>query len=336
MSVAFMRPVRENDFEAVHALAVQSGGGMTNLPSDPAALKKRIRFAAESFAKGATKPGAELYTMVLEHEGKVIGTSAVFSQIGLESGFINYRINREFYSSSHRKTPLMRRVLVPTHDFTGRAEVGQLFISPHARGGGLGKLLGRARYMFIAQKPEIVHEHVCAELRGWRAPDGSQPFWNAVGRHFFEMEFEEADAYNAAHGNQFIEDLLPRYPVYVALLPEDARACLGRPHDNARPAYKMLMEEGFQFNDYIDVFDGGPLVDVKVKNIRTVRDSRVLKVTRIETTDGPDALLAAGEVASFRCCRARAKVEGEAVTIDAATAKALNVEKGSAVRWAAW
>jgi len=337
MTTPFMRPVRADDLAAIHALARQSGGGMTNLPMDQKSLKAKIDIALESFASNSCAPGAQAYMLVLEREGQVIGSAGVFSQIGLKGGFINYRVNREFYSSAHRERPLMRRVLVPSHDFTGRAEVGQLFIAPSARGGGFGKLLARARYMFMAQKPEIIADHVCAELRGWRAPDGSQPFWEAVGRHFFEMEFEAADAYNAAHGNQFIEDLMPRYPIYVALLPKAARDCIGKPHDSAVPAYKMLMEEGFQFNDYIDVFDGGPLLDVKVNNIRTIRESRLLQVVGVESElADPEALLASGEVQTFRCARAPARILGEEVVISSSAARALGVESGSMIRWASW
>lgn len=337
MSIAFMRPVREGDVDAVAALARQAGGGMTNLPADRDALKARIDFACESFAKNAKEPGGEVYMLVLERGGKVIGTAGIFSAIGLEHGFVNYRIVKEFYSSSQLGKRCIRRALVPTHDFTRRAEVGMLFISPDARGGGYGKLLARSRYMFIAQKPEIIADHVCAELRGWRSPDGEQPFWNAVGRHFFDMEFEEADGCNAAWGNEFVEDMMPRYPIYAELLPPEAQACLGRPHDSAAPALKMLLGEGFVFHDYIDVFDGGPLVDAKVKNIKTIKESRVLTVSDVAASvDGADALLAAGAVAGFRCCRGKAKVEGETVALDKQTAAALNIEKGGAVRWAPW
>jgi len=334
---AFMRPVREADFDAILALARQAGGGMTNLPSDAKALKARVKFACDSFAKGATKPGGEIYMLILEEGGKVLGTAGVFSAIGLESGFVNYKINHEFYFSRDLGKRSIRRVLVPTHDFTMRAEVGMLFISPQARGGGMGKLLARSRYMFIAQSPSIVADHVCAELRGWRGPDGSQPFWNAIGRRFFDMEFEEADAANAANGNQFIEDMMPRYPVYVELMPEDARQCIGKPHDSAKPAWKMLIEEGFLFNDYIDVFDGGPLVDARVKDLRTVKESRVVTVADIaDKIDGAPALVASGAVATFRATKAAAKVEGDRIVIDRAAAAALNIDKGSAVRWAAW
>lgn len=337
MSHAFMRPAREGDFRDIHEMAKVSGGGMTNLPSDEKALRAKIDVALNSYAKQATKPGGEAYMLVLEKNGHVIGTAGVFSAIGLDTGFVNYKINTEFHFSHQLKKRAARHVLVPTHDFTGRAEVGQLFISPAARGGGYGKLLGRSRYMFIAQKPEIIADHVCAELRGWRAPDGSQPFWNAVGRRFFDMEFEAADAANAASGNQFIEDMMPRYPIYVDMMPRDARECLGKPHDSAIPALKMLEEEGFLWNDYVDVFDGGPLVDARVKDIKTIRRSQVLTVSDVaDHVEGADALLAAGAVSTFRCCKGKAKIDGDRVVIDRATAAALTVDKGSKIRWAAW
>lgn len=336
MTLRYMRPVRESDFPAVLALARQSGGGMTNLPMDETTLRAKIRNAVACFEKGATAPGGEFYMLVLDDGGEAVGTAAVFASIGGATGFVNYKVNREFYFSVSLKKRFSRDVLVPTHDFTDCGEVGSLFLSPSVQGGGWGRLLARSRYLFIAQRPEIVADPVCAELRGWRAPDGAQPFWNAVGRRFFGMDFEEADAWNAAFGNQFIEDLMPRYPIYVDMLPEDARHCLGRPHDDARPALKMLFEEGFAFNNYIDVFDGGPLVDARQRDIRTIRDSRVLTVVVGDASRGEDALLASGAVETFRCCKTTARVEGDRVVVDAETARTLEVDAGALIRWAKW
>ena len=257
MTNAFMRPVRKDDFDQILALAKQSGGGMTNLPPEPDALRPRIDFAASSFEKNATEPGGEVYMMVLEVDGKVMGTSAVFSSVGLEHGFVNYRINKTVHASKQIKKRIERRLLVPTHDFTGCGEVGSLFLSPDARGQSFGKFLAKTRYLFIAQHRELIADPVCAELRGWRGPNGEQPFWEALGKPFFDMEFEAADVANSAMGNQFISDLMPRHPIYVALLPKEARDILGKPHDNAAPAFNMLLKEGFSYRGYIDVFDGG-------------------------------------------------------------------------------
>ncbi len=333
-----VRPVRRSDFDQVLALAHTSDGGMTNLPKDPEALRARIEASAVAFEKNAKEPGGEIYFLVLEKGDEILGTAAVFSAIGREAGFVNYKVNYTFQASKPLGKRVRRRVLVPTHDFTDCSEVGGLYLSPNARGGGYGKLLARARYLFIAQRPEIIAEHICAELRGWRAPDGSQPFWDAVGRHFFEMEFEEADVYNAAYGNQFIADLMPRYPIYACLLPEIARYSIGKPHDSARPALQMLIEEGFSYDDYVDVFDGGPLVDTKVGNLRTVRDSRVARIAALSLEGNPPAgyLLAAGAVGTFRCVRAGATLGPDGLACASEAASALGVLVGDEVRYIAW
>lgn len=338
MGDAFIRPVRREDFDAIFALAKQSGGGMTNLPSEPEALRARIEFACDSYEAGATEPGGEVYMMTLEQDGKVLGTSAVFSAIGLDHGFVNYLINKNVHVSKQLKKRIERRLLVPTHDFTGCSEVGSLFLSPDARGGGFGKFLARARYLFIMQHRELIADPVCAELRGWRGPDGEQPFWDAIGKPFFDMEFEAADVANSAMGNQFIADLMPRHPIYVALLPKEARDILGRPHDNAMPAFNMLLKEGFAYRGYIDVFDGGPLVDAHIDDIKTVQDSKAFQISAIaDPGEGASVMLiAAGRLSSFRVVRAPAKASGGELVIDKDAARDLNVKKGDDVRAVAW
>ncbi|WP_425408924.1 arginine N-succinyltransferase [Hyphococcus sp.] len=336
MSVAVMRPVRREDFEAVLSLAKQSGGGMTNLPGDPDALKARIEFAVQSFEANADAPSGEVYMMVLEEAGKVLGTAAVFSAIGLEHGFVNYRINKTVHVSSQLKKRIERRLLMPSHDFTGCGEVGSLFLSPEARGGGYGKYLAKSRYLFIAQHRRLIADPVCAELRGWRDKNGEQPFWESLGKLFFDMEFEDADLTNSALGNQFISDLLPRHPIYVAMLPKAARDILGKPHDDALPAFNMLLREGFAFRGYIDVFDAGPLVDAHIDDIATIKNSKLCDAKIGDPGDAPVHLLAAGYLTTFRTARAPAKIDGDAVTISTDTAAALGVKPGDDVRAVKW
>ncbi len=337
MALALIRPVQREDFDTVLALAQQSGGGMTNLPSDPAALRARIDGSCESYESNPTEPNGEVYMMVLEIDGRVLGTTGVFSAIGLESGFVNYRISKSVHASKQLKKRVVRRLLVPTHDFTGSAEVGMLFLAPDARGGGYGKFLARARYLFIALHKALIADPVCAEMRGWRGPDGEQPFWEALGKPFFDMEYEAADIANASMGSQFIADMMPRHPIYAALLPEAARKILGKPHDKAMPAFNMLLHEGFAFRGYIDVFDGGPLVDAQIDDIETVRNSKTYKIADIaDPGDAPEMLMAAGRLSTFRAARAPAKADGNALVIGVDAAKALGIEKGDSVRAVEW
>ncbi|MEO0675092.1 MAG: arginine N-succinyltransferase [Pseudomonadota bacterium] len=340
-AVPVIRAVREEDFPQIHALAQLTGGGMTNLPRDRDALYSRIAFALESFDAGASEPGGENYILVLDRGGEILGTAGIFSAIGLESGFVNYRINTMFHFSEQLGKRISRRMLVPTHDFTGASEVASLFLSPDARGGGFGKLLARSRYLFVAQAPHLFSDRMCAELRGWRDAEGGQPFWEAVGSHFFDMDFESADQHNSRAGNQFIADLMPIYPIYVAVLPETARSCIGKPHDSARPAYEMLLREGFEYTGYVDVFDGGPLVEAKVNAIKTVRDS-VPCAVRVGEVPGtsPVMLLAVGTGKEFRCTRGPAlmdpRTDGPAITMTRDCAAALQVDDGAPIRAIAW
>jgi len=337
MSVPFIRPVRPEDFDQLRDFARVTGGGMTNLPDDDVALRERLARAVASFASGASEPGSEVYMMALGKDGRILGTTGVFSAIGLKQGFINYKLIDEVHYSEEFNRTTRRTVLMPSHDFTGCAEVGMLFVSPEARGMGAGKLLARARYLFIAQKPEIIADHICAELRGWRGENGEQPFWDSVGKNFFEMSFEQADLHNAAHGNQFIQDLLPRHPVYTVFLSQAARDCIGRPHKGAQPAYDMLIDEGFEWDNYVDIFDGGPLVDAKTSQIRTIRESAVKRLSATQDVkDGKKMLLAAGAVSSFRCIQEVARVDGDTLVISNDAAKALNVNPGDEVRCVAW
>ena len=52
---------------------------------------------------------------------------------------------------------------------------------------------------------------------------GNAPFWDALAGRFFGMSFPEADEFNAVHGTQFIADLMPKTPIYVALLADSAQ-----------------------------------------------------------------------------------------------------------------
>src|SRR6185436_12721402 len=93
---------------------------------------------------------------------------------------------------------------------------------------------------------------------------------------FFGMNFQEADAFNATHGTRFIADLMPKTPIYTAMLPESARAVMRIPHPTGRAAMRMLEQEGFTGGSYVDIFDGGPTMAAATDSIRTVREAREL------------------------------------------------------------
>src|SRR3546814_5019350 len=53
---------------------------------------------------------------------------------------------------------------------------------------------------------------------------------------------------------------------------------LGLPHPSGRAAMRMLENEGFGFDNYIDIFDGGPTMTARTDRVKAVRDARTAAV----------------------------------------------------------
>lgn len=312
-----VRPARGDDLDALCALAELTGGGFTNLPCNREALKARIERSLASLGRSVEAPGDELYLLVLEHRpsGLVRGTAAVFGSIGVSAPFYSYKITSISLHSRELARTFRTRVLHLVNDFDGASEVGGLFLHPDVRTGGLGRLLARSRYMFIARHRDRFADRCLAELRGVIRADGSSPFWDGLAGRFFGMDFVEADHFNSVHGNQFIADLMPKYPVYAALLPESAVDVMGMEHPDGRGARRMLEQEGFRFNAYIDIFDGGPTLDVETDRIRTLMEAKAARATPVPTCDWATALIAYGELADFRALACPALLDGELATV---------------------
>ena len=296
-----VRPASAADLDNLKALAERTGGGFTNLPHDRQALAERLAWSDRSFAAELSEPEDEKYMLVLEHvpSGRIGGTAALFSRVGVRMPFYSYKLTTLSMASQELGRTFRTGVLHLVNDFDGASEVGGLFLHPDLRTGGLGRLLARSRYLFLALHRLRFGDRVLAELRGRMREDGSAPFWDGLAGRFFGMGFQEADAFNAARGNQFIADLMPKFPVYVALLPEEAQETIGQPHDAGVAAKRLLESEGFAFHGYVDIFDGGPTMDTRVADIKTVREAEHGTVAKLGS-GGETRLVAGGRLRDFR------------------------------------
>jgi len=142
----------------------------------------------------------------------------------------------------------------------------------------LGRLLSLARFSFIKAFPIRFDDHIIAELRGYLDESGHCPFWEAVGNKFFQKDYYTMDVLSGIGEKDFIEALLPEFPIYVSLLPQRARECIGKVHPNTEPARRILLEEGFQLTQEVDIFDAGPIVRARREDLRTWQALRKVKV----------------------------------------------------------
>jgi len=328
-----VRPATGEDFRAIYQLAKLTGGGFTNLPADRGTLVSKLERSDKSLARRQNKQAADLYVFVLEDPktGKIRGTCQVFGQVGVVQPFYSYHISTLTQTSAELGKTFRNQRLSLTTDLEGSSEVGGLFLHPEMRASGLGALLARSRYLFMKLHRPRFGDRTLAELRGVMDEAGHAPFWDALAGKFFGMSFPEADEFNAVHGTRFIADLMPRSPVYVALLTEEAKAVIGQPHPSGRAALRMLEHEGFSYDRYIDIFDGGPTVTARTDNIRTVREAREEKIAEIGDAGTVKVLAAAGRLKDFRACCASVKKLKTGIMIDAEAAVLLEVEVGDTV-----
>jgi arginine N-succinyltransferase len=333
-----IRVARRSDLRAFYNLAKLTGGGFTNLPAEKSTLEAKLERSAAGFARDGDSPGDDLYILMLEKVAnrQIIGTCQIFGAVGTDSSFYSYLISTLSQKSAELGRTFRNKTLTLTTDLEGSSEVGGLFLHPHERAGGLGLLLARSRYLFIKSHRTRFGDTVLAELRGVMDQAGNSPFWDALGGRFFGMTFPEADEFNAIHGTQFIADLFPKTPVYVSMLPESARAVIGQPHPTGRAALKMLETEGFVWDCYVDVFDGGPTVTARTDDIRTVRESRSAILAEQPAAGGEPMMVASGHLAEFVACHATVQDLGDGkVAIDDEARGLLGAEPGATVWLAA-
>ena len=285
----FVRPIARDDLPAVFALTERTGTGLTSLPADRERLAARIDRSLASFSTTAMRAD-ECYVFVLVDgdDERVVGICAIEAAVGLTEPWYNYHVGTLVHASRALDVYTVAPTLFLSNDHTGSSELCSLFLDHAFRRGSNGALLAKSRFAFISEHPARFADKVIAEMRGRLDAEGRSPFWEGLGRHFFAMEYSTADYLTGIGQKAFIAELMPRHPVYANLLPESARTAIGEVHVDTEPARRLLEEEGFRYEGYVDIFDAGPTLECFRDDIRAVRRSDVFAVVLGDADPVPD------------------------------------------------
>ena len=299
-----IRPIEPNDIESLYELAASVGVGMNSLPADKEFLSGKIHRADESFHQNIAKEQASyLFVLVDTTDNKAIGVCGIEASIGWDEPWFTYRISPVVHACNdidvYTKTP----TLFLSNDQVGYSELCSLLLHPNHRHNRNGALLSRCRFMFIQQFRELFGHKLFAEMRGFNDQEGRSPFWDHLGKKFFNMEFERIDFLTGRGQRSIIAELMPKYPVYTHLLPEAARECIGKVHPNTQPALEMLKQEGLRFENYIAVFDGGPVVESTIDDLRLIKESQSLvAIVKNNLPEQEQILIISNQsLTNFRC-----------------------------------
>ncbi len=338
MNQLLLRHAQDSDLEAIHTLAKEGGFGLTTLPKDRTLLAQRLEHATASWQQVRRASGSEYYLFVLEDPKtkQVVGTSAIEAQTGSESPFYSYKLSKRIKTLKRRsdKSQHEDELLNLVNDHQGHTELCTLYLKPEYRKDGYGSFLSRARFLFMAQNPEQFSDTVIAEMRGVTNDAGNSPFWDALGYHFFHLSFLEADQLTLSTDKQFIADFMPEYPIYVKLLPKSAQAVIGKPHPSTVPAMKLLLDEGFYYNRYVDIFDAGPVLEAPLSYIKTWKQSQTFTLKEAGEKLPPSDYLIATTGDNFRATKAPAllNLHENTCSLSKETIGLLKLQPGALVR----
>jgi arginine N-succinyltransferase len=337
VNVFIIRPIAQSDLKGLMELLQDSGFGLTSLPRDPEVLKRKIIISERSFLhREADRPSGESYLFVMEEffTGKIVGVSGIISKIGGFEPYYFYRLESNIHESKMLKIKRSVKSLHFESTHNGPAEICSLFLSPEYRNAQNGRFLSLSRFMFMADNRQYFEKEVIAEMRGQVDDSGHSPFWDAVGKHFFQIDFPTAD-YLTMKSKIFIEELMPKYPILVDVLPELAQAVVAEVHPQTLPARKILEQEGFKFNGRVGIFEPGPVLSAELDKIRTIKESKLAEITKIDDKELSEETYIISKVeGEFRACLGQLKeIKGKKLQISPVTAAALKLKLGSKVRY---
>jgi len=279
--VYVIRDAHKTDLPSLKKLAGELN--TVNLPNDEKELAAILEMSARSFDGRIRDPFGREYLFVLEdaRSGKIIGSSLIISQHGTrDAPHIFFDVyEKEHYSHSVDKH-FRHRVLSIGYNFDGPTEIGGLVVDPQFRGQNKpGKQLSYVRFLYVAMHRARFRDRILVELLPRLEDDGRSPLWEALGRKFTGLSYQEADRLSREN-KEFIQQLFPPGEIYATIFSQKIQDAIGEVGPQTAGAKDMLTEIGFRYDERIDPFDGGPHFSAPTELIEPIRNFRRAKLGR--------------------------------------------------------
>jgi len=338
-----VRPVEPADVGALETLLAASTPGVHTLPRTRDRIAAFVERSIASFAAHVDIPSEESYLFVLEdlERRELLGTAAIHASAGSNGTYFSFRNDVIQQVSRDLNISHSVHALTLCSELTACSQLSGFYIDRRAGLKGEAALLSRARLLYAVLAPHRFGDRFFVPLAGVTDDNGQSPFWDALGRKFFKMDFLEAERLIGGVRNRtLIVELMPHYPVYVPLLPGPAQAAMGQIHPDGQLAFDLLAEEGFEADEYIDIFDGGPILQAHKNGLRSFRGSLVRKVACAEqqppARGGKSALVEYVVASNERKFRAvvlscQPADSGDSICLPPEARRALGVEAGDNV-----
>ncbi|MCH2533177.1 MAG: arginine N-succinyltransferase [Bdellovibrionales bacterium] len=329
-----IRPAKEGDLESLFDLAKQFT--LLNLPANKKEIEKKILKSQKSF-KGELDKSEALYFFVCEdlEDGLLAGCSQVVAKKGTPTNpNYSFKVLKRERFSPDLSVGFIHQILRLHLDMDGGTEVGGLILdkSYRRRPEKLGRLISLSRFVYIGMNQDRFEDELLAEMAPPLTDEGRSEFWEALGRRFTGMPYQEADALSQTN-KEFIRSLFPEEDIYLCLLDPKARLVLGRVGPETGPALHMLESIGFKYKNEVDPFDGGPHYGVKKQDVSLIKKGSFYKYAEgeVESYEVHPGLVAVGKNEDFKCTRTAYKIIDDKVYLPELAAQALQLQSGEQI-----
>jgi len=324
-----------------------------NLPADKDIISEKIDRSMRSFAavhddtavvtthQDKSAVGASpLFMFAIEdpRTGNALGTSMIVARMGGPGHpNLSFELTKRHFFSEDLQQGTSHTIATLVLDESGPTEIGGLILGPTYRNhpDKLGKQISLIRFHYMGLQRKQFADRVLAEMMAPITPEGGNTLWEYLGRRFINLPYTEADKF-CQRSREFMTSLLPREPIYLSLLPPEARKLVGQVGPDTVPARKMLEDLGFRYTNRIDPFDGGPHLEVLTDHIPLVKNTTKLRLesaiaedeaeeTGFVSVDTPETQFRAA-YSSFRSDRT-----GGTIRVPAETIKALHASIGDQI-----
>lgn len=274
-----VRAAGPQDLEGLFKLSAHLDS--VNLPHDRDALAQLLVQSEQAFSGTQSALGAREYVFVIIdlQSNEPVGTSLVIGQLGRRGHpYIYFSVQKEERYSDTLDKHFVHRVMKTRYSYDGPTEVGGLVVHPDHRRNEhrVGLTISYIRFLWIAMHRSDFRDEVVAELMPPLEPDGTSHLWEAIGRHFTELSYRQADRLSKRN-KEFIRSLFPREDIYASILPDKAQEVIGKVGPQTQGVERLLRRIGFKYAKRVDPFDGGPHFICNTDEIALVKDARCAK-----------------------------------------------------------
>lgn len=151
-----------------------------------------------------------------------------------------------------------------SNDYIGSSELCILFFDLQWCKEGNGYLLLKLCFLFMVVFCECFNEKVVVEMCGVIDEQGYLLFWESLGKCFFVMEFFCVDYLCGIGQKVFIVVLMFKYLLYIDFFFFEVQVVIGKVYLQIVLVWMVLEKEGFCYLNYIDIFDGGLILECDI------------------------------------------------------------------------